>query len=880
MVFSSVPRMSEGTGRSRWMAVATVALVVSAGAAIANPVPVLHSAGNGAPVQGGPDDLVVLAGYGFSSSDHVVYQEVAKSGGSGIHPGRIPEEGNSSLGLAQVVRVAEPPYSLTVRLPQELSPHHVYRLWVVNRTNEWSEAITLNDPRPSWISPASVYETADIASMGRRIRIVGRNLNPDGSAIGRVRLAGPMTYSLEIIPQADASPALAKYVAEAILPPHISPGSYEVSLGINGGTWVVVRGQRLQVRPDPVKLPRFSVADARFGACHPNDGQDDTDCLERAIDLAGKSGGGVVTVPAGTWDVQAVRQIALQRNVHLQGENPSSLIMRHGAREPSAARGFIVLTGINSVENLGFSDADLFRSRSESRPMIVLGTGTSMGPVGGVLHVDDVVISGNRFIHVGEAIADSGVPVHRLFVTNNDFAAYDSALELPGNRYNVGVPYEIEDSVVRSNRFFPGSYLDITAKQGTIATGIGGSRRVDFSANTADGTSTRGLQKADDRLGWRAAFFWNMNGNQEDLLVSDNRISCSGDKVGDGEAIAFDGNGDTFAFNGAQAVTRADRVSVSVSAPVARSQNGRTLNLETYYLGFWVQIVDGRGIGQVRRIDSYLIDHKTGLATFKVEPAWDVVPSSTSRIIIGREYWHVYAVANVIDQRSPPCRKSNLSSPSGGVIAMWASSADSAIEGNRQRDTSGILFAQGYSKQQDSCPTCDNSNFIQSGLEIRGNSIDGEYDWMSDCSLSGIAGMFGAAPTPGSPPPLESFGVSIAENRISEADALGGGAIALVAGAPRGPPPGDWPLVQSLTIFRNELRLISGPVPRAPCNRGQRFRIGIRLDGVKNVRDATLYRNECNTVDVPIEDGGLHTTLLCRNGGHGNCECGVTGIPN
>ena len=96
----------------------------------------------------------------------------------------------------------------------------------------------------------------------------------------------------------------------------------------------------------------------------------------------------------------------------------------------------------------------------------------------------------------------------------------------------------------------PGSYIDIAARQGAIASGIGASLRLDFSSNIADGLSSEGLQDPEDRKGWRAAFFWNMNNNNELVLVAQNQVSCSGDKAGDGEAIAFDASGNRFGFNG------------------------------------------------------------------------------------------------------------------------------------------------------------------------------------------------------------------------------------------------------------------------------------------------------------------------------------------
>ncbi|MEP7244947.1 MAG: hypothetical protein ABI885_14880, partial [Gammaproteobacteria bacterium] len=340
------------------------------------------------------------------------------------------------------------------------------------------------------------------------------------------------------------------------------------------------------------------------------------------------------------------------------------------------------------------------------------------------------------------------------------------------------------------------------------------------------------------------------------------------------EAISFDSNGDTFAFNGAQQVAAAGTDWVSIHAPLLATQNGRAVPISTYYGGHWMQVVQGPGLSQARRIVDYQWNAAAGTVRFRVLPQWDVIPASgESRMVIMRQYRHVYAVANEVDQRSPPCRKSNLNGPRGGTIAMWTPSADSVIAGNRQFDTGGIVFTQGHSAAAPSCPTCNNSAAFQSGLEIRGNRIEGEYAYSTDCSESGIFGSFGASPTPESLPPAGSLGVVIAHNVISHADALHGGAIGIGATWHRGPPPGNWPFVLNPLIFHNTIRDLTGGAPRANCKRGQRGRIAIRLEGPGNVQDAVLYANRCENVDTLLDDAGTGTLRVCTGRPDKSCEC-------
>jgi hypothetical protein len=859
---------------------------------------VLHTPGYQSPVQAGPDDVVVIVGADFAADDRVVYQ-AATAGATGSHPASVPTRSDAISGLAPVVAVAEPPYSLTARLPEILRKGAAYRLWVVDGAGEWSESITINDPRPSWITPGTVNETADPAGLGRRLRIVGRNLRAAEGKLVRVKLQGPATYILTsdglssgaqtsggltsdgpssgeaTSASAPASSAeLPNYVAELPLPSRLSPGSYGVSLSTDGRSWVQVAGQSLQVIPDPTVGPDFAIDEPRFGGCRPGDGRMDNPCLARAIEAASQHGGGVVRIPAGIWDLSATTGLTLPYNVHLAGpaHHPATLV-RHDARS-ARPRALLTVTGSNSITHLIFTEADTLESPADSRPVIALGE-----PSASYAPVTDVIISNNVFQRVGRAMEDTGRPLVRLMVTHNRFAAYDRDLQLPGIHINSPVPYRLEDSIIRWNTFLPGSFIDVPGHQGVIASELGGAERLDFSTNVADGTSTEGLQNSQDPKGWRAAFFWNLNGNEERMLISDNQVRCPGDKAGDGEALGFDDNGQWLAFAGAPAVSSAAADTVSVRAPLQDHLGNLGIERASYYRGLWVQVMEGPGTGQVRKIQSYVEDRASGTVTFTVAPGWDITPGPGSRISVGRDYWQVYAVGNVIDQRAPLCGKSNLNGPSGGTIAIWTSTADSVIAGNEQHDTGGIFFGARYSFPAADCHDCGNVASFQTGLEIRDNVVDGEYDWNSDCSHSGISGALSISPTPQSPPPLVGIGILIAHNRITHADGLRGGAIDLTAGWYLGPPPGKWPLLESTVIQHNTITDIEGPVPRNACHFNQDNRSAFRLDGVDNMRSTVFYANRCERVGRILIDGGKATVRLCPRPSQASCECAATTTP-
>ncbi len=107
--------------------------------------------------------------------------------------------------------------------------------------------------------------------------------------------------------------------------------------------------------------------------------------------------------------------------------------------------------------------------------------------------------------------------------------------------------------------------------------------------------------------------------------MSGNRISCPGDKAGDGEAIVFDGNGNTFGFEAAPTVDAAGPGWLRIHRSLLPQQSGRAIP-DNYYDGFWLSIVAGPGQGQTRRIVSYTEDRATGFVTLRIAPDWDTRP--------------------------------------------------------------------------------------------------------------------------------------------------------------------------------------------------------------------------------------------------------------
>lgn len=868
------------TACAQALAAIALGVIVSAGAAADAPS-VYRQPFYESPVRAGSDDLLLIAGYGFRSDDRVVYR--LDSGFlPGTHPSALPTTSDAGVGFAEVVSSADVPYSLTVRLPKVLREDETYELWVVTKSLEWSEPLRFNDPRPLWFSPSIAYATRPVAGLPRTIKIIGRNLESSSAHPLIVRLTGPVTLELAVesagTTASDSEGETSRYAVGAHLPLSLPIGHYTVQVRRGRSRWITLPGQQLEVRPDPSARPELSVGAAEFGNCRADGVHDVSGCLVRAIAAAHAVGGGIVVLGPGRWRLSnradPVDGILLPPGVALRGAGSTDTVLIFGADSPPLGEGAAVITlsGHNEIAGLSFVDEHRYAPSDPTGSFIRLGPLRSEGAQqeSARAAIEDVTIEDNVFDRPNVAIAAGGAPMSRLFITRNDIGAYRNGLLLSGNRFLVNEKFDIQDSVIAFNVFEPGSYLDIAQRQGTIASELGAATRVDFSNNVADGTATRRLNSPADARGWRAAFFWHMNGNVEMMLVSNNVATCTGDKDGDGEAISYDNNANTFALSEAQRVLEADRYSVAVPGPLAMRQEQREIRAADYYVGHWIQVGDGPGLGQVRKIVSYEVDPTSGTARFRVEPAWDVVPEpGKSRISVGREYWQVYTIGNRVDERRPPCLKSNRTRPQAGVIGIWAQNADSVIAANRQLDSDGILFRQHYDAPGVGCAECRAETNYVDFLEVRGNVIEGEYNRDDGCSSSGIFGSLAAAPT--SPPPVVGYGISISHNMIVRADRRRGGGISFVPTWYEGPSPQRWPLTDNPLIFHNVLRGFVGPAVK-PCTEPRAMpRTAISLGAGHLVTHAVLYANECPDAQRALDAFAGEVTLVCDD--RAACGC-------
>jgi hypothetical protein len=219
-----------------------------------------------------------------------------------------------------------------------------------------------------------------------------------------------------------------------------------------------------------------------------------------------------------------------------------------------------------------------------------------------------------------------------------------------------------------------------------------------------------------------------------------------------------------------------------------------------YFDQHWVQVAEGKGVGQTRKIVNY-DSTPGGDAVIHVAPDWDVIPSAAdepSMITVARQFWQVYTVDNVVDiMETCPPRPEEIPSdpldptsapfdvqPQSGMIYAHGMTVDSVIEGNRQYRSDGIAASGLYSVDNVDAGRSTVANYTYF-MEIFGNTIDREFDFDSWAlqtvgnSRSGIQLRYGSTPDPDSPCPVIGYGVTVGRNTITRADGLRGGAISL-----------------------------------------------------------------------------------------------------
>ena len=759
-----------------------------------------------APVHVDQGELLQLPGANFTLATTVYYSLITDL--SAPLPNQPPIINN--LSRFNVVSTNNIPNSIVVQAPNSISENSIYAIWAANAFG-WSAPLLINDPRPQWLSPSELFATATLPSLGRDFRVIGRNLRSRVSGPTLVQLLGPQTFSLSAAVNAGT---IDKYVAHVTLPTGMPTGSYNVSVSTDGGlNWVAVSDNGFTIIPDPQNKTPYDIT--TYGAIA-NDGRDDTAAINAAANDAAAHGG-FVYIPAGQFDIAGY--VNLPQNVDLIGAGSTVSVLND--IKPLGLGGIMVsLHGSQTIMGIHFIDPlSLQRiTIGENSFALLLNLfpwWPNYQPQSGTLQ-DITVVNNNFDGHTFSIFAGDIDPLQRLTIVNNTFQAPNAAIYLN----QIGSQLALTDSVIRYNNFLPSPVA------GVMPSNFSGVRHLDESQNT--------LQA--EPAGWGHGFFLELNGllgSNEDVLLSENSIQNTGDS-GDGESFASDGAGDTVSFIGGPC-------SGAGANTITLPANWQTANTN---VGQWVQITDGRGVGQSRKIAT----HTAGAQdVITLSAAWDVTPdcsagsTTQSSAVVHNLHKNIYVVDGLTDNRV-----TGFSSPinlmAGGVITFYGSTVDSSIEGNQLYDTGGI-FLNGTNTTGGAMASNGGLSAFNYFNEVANNVISGKANTLGP---GGIFLYYASNPGEASAG-VEGYGARISANIIETASLGGsptsGGAISILPGWYSPATPYAW---KEVLAFDNIISNVSQ---------------GIFLAN-NYIWDTVLLDNDFSSVATPIVNNGVDTVNL------------------
>ena len=368
--------------------------------------------------------------------------------------------------------------SLTFLVPAAWKPG-IYR-FEIQADGAKSAPVWLNAPDPWW----QQGDWGKEASPGGWLRIFGKCLSFDDGASVRLTL-GDQVRTLKPSQQDCWSLTVG-------LPAELPAGDYRVSV-FNG-----YRGQAegrdaglIRIAPHaPVwKDKPFDVT--AFGAIA-NDGLDDTDAVQAALDAAGANGGGTVLIPRGRFEIND--PIRIPRFVLLKGAG-MKLSQLYWRDTPEPFEALIYAANSFGIEDLTIMAANHRYGILADRD----------APDAGQVTLRRLYLYLNRFMQLSaEQAAKRFLPMpweHAICVGGENVQVTDCEVFSSRSPFGLGFGGGLRNSVIRNNRFFEGDTAHVIAGEGIIfednvieggPTGRGGgdyTSRMYFARNTVGGMS-------------------------------------------------------------------------------------------------------------------------------------------------------------------------------------------------------------------------------------------------------------------------------------------------------------------------------------------------------------------------------------------------------
>ena len=507
-----------------------------------------------------PGEIVLLHGGDWGGDPRV---EIASI--------RDAEPGEAATGYAPVigdVRVLTPIHhtetGLSFVLPEKSEGLHICR--VISGVRGPSAPFVLNEPAPWWVQG----DRGRSASPSGWLRVFGRSLSFDEKAQMALK-RGDNRVELPLQQQDQWS-------VTAPLPAKLTPGAYEVFIhNGHGGPagWRRAGTVDIAVHKEVWEDRIFNVVD--FGAM-PNDRAGDTQALRTALAAAGQSGGGIVHLPRGRYQIHGTLEIP--PFTLLRGESLElSQLYWPDVQKPPAA----LIKGSHD-----FGVEDLFITSGNYLNGIV--SGRLADPTSGrvVIRRVRMRLLRDQYVSAEERLRRHSLPGHALNLEGEFVRVTDCDIVTSGRGGSFAL--RVRYGQVTGNRFINGG------------NSISGSENLIFENNTVTGG---GVSATPAPLYQRNIYFAN------------NRLERN--FTHDREAMTLDGGAHTY---------RGAVTNVVGTRLVLADESMTWRNGADHWINGGIMVLAGRGAGQLRRIRR--IDGRT----VEIDRPWTIEPDDSSLIAI------------------------------------------------------------------------------------------------------------------------------------------------------------------------------------------------------------------------------------------------------
>lgn len=389
------------------------------------------------PMSGGPDsgapEIAMISEIGFSGDSLAVtgrgFEDVVFKLWNGDQTTSVIP---ITTGYVEVDAGAD---RAALTLPAGL-PKSTYFIWptkVVGDTELVGTPIRVNAPQVTWSYPSEIRRIGSTA--GINLKVFGRNLAKPGRRTYAV-IEGGSTFLLNALPSTDPIlPVSAPGEVEARVEPYhlditlpdLNPGTYQLRVYSGGG------GKFGWSEPFPIKVVSATAVNnghyfvsSYYAAA--NDGVDDTQQLQNAIDAAFSAGGGTVRLHAGEYNISYPLQ--LKQGVTIDGVGVATYNPETRSVDVNTSNTLIRFKATTPHPNPPASLIEITGADCGIRELTLLNDNTG---------------------HDQSVVKISGENARRIKIRDTIFVVHDKRRWRENQTINAGIPAPYEDTYLPYN---------------------------------------------------------------------------------------------------------------------------------------------------------------------------------------------------------------------------------------------------------------------------------------------------------------------------------------------------------------------------------------------------------------------------------------------